>query len=351
MKASFEGVGFRYGAAAALEDVSFDVPDGAVTVVIGPSGAGKTTLLHLAAGLLRPAAGAIRFDGRDVGAIPAERRDVGMVFQSYALFPHLTVAENIAFGLRYGRRRAPGNEIERRVAETAALVDVTPLLARTPDALSGGEQQRVALARAVAPRPSLLLLDEPFSAIDAMLRRSLRTELRTLLGRIGITTLYVTHDQEEAMLLADRLVVLRAGRVEQEGPPLDAYRRPRSRFVASFLGEANLLPGEIASADPAAGRAAVRTGLGEIRIASSGDPAGTRGALLVRPEDLAPGEDGAAARVVEARDLGSHLRVIARLDSGERVIARLAPGADAAAGSTLRLAVIAGRGHFLRDGA
>ncbi len=247
MKVHVEGVSFAYGREAVVSEVCLELPEGGITVVIGPSGSGKSTLLQLLCGLLHPCKGKILFDDEDVTGVPTERRDVGVVFQSYALFPHLTVRENIAYGLKAGRRRysmrssrrrPSRRHLEERVWDAAALLSLERLLDRKPSQLSGGEQQRVALARAVAPRPSLLLLDEPLSALDARLRCAVRTELAALLGKLGTTTFYVTHDQEEAMLLADHLVVLDRGRVMQAGPPLDLYRRPATPFVASFLGEA-----------------------------------------------------------------------------------------------------------------
>jgi ABC-type sugar transport system ATPase subunit len=371
MKVELRDVSFAYGREPVLAGVSLALPEGGITVVIGPSGSGKSTLLRLLAGLLAPAAGAVLFDGRDVAATPTERRDVGVVFQSYALFPHLTVAENVAFGLRSARgRRAIGAElsgdragdqagdradtIARRVREAAALLSIEPLLPRKPGELSGGEQQRVAVARAIAPRPALLLLDEPLSALDARLRRSVRAELAALLARLATTAFYVTHDQEEAMLLADHLVVLAGGRVVQQGPPLDLYRRPADPFVAGFLGEANLLPAEVVGA--AGGRLLLRTPLGPIDLAGAA-PAEARGTLVVRPEDLelaagagsggAGGSGAGAAAVVAARGLGSYDRAVLRLAGGEELLVHLPPGGAPAAGSAVRLALRSGRGHFL----
>jgi ABC-type sugar transport system ATPase subunit len=331
MKVELEDLAFSYGREAVLRGVSIALPEGGVTVVIGPSGAGKSTLLQIAAGLLRPAAGRVLFDRRDVARVPAERRDVGMVFQSYALFPHLSVRGNIAFGLRTANRRLPAREAAGRVDELAALLGLTPLLERRPGELSGGEQQRVALARAVAPRPALLLLDEPLSALDAQLRRSVRAELGELLRRLGTTVLYVTHDQEEAMLLADHLVVLDRGQVAQAGLPLELYRRPASRFVASFLGEASFLgPGALGERPAAAAAAAAAV-------------------WVVRPEDLVIDERGKPATVLEARGLGPHDRVRLRLAGGEEVLAHLPSGTAPAPGSTLPIALKPGRGHRLAE--
>jgi len=236
------------------------------------------------------------------------------------------------------------------VAETAALVSVTPLLDRRPAALSGGEQQRVAVARALAPRPSLLLLDEPLSAIDAMLRRSLREELATLLRRVGITAIYVTHDQEEAMLLADRLVVLREGSVEQEAEPLQAYRRPRTRFVASFLGDANLIPAVVAGPGARPGLLRVESPLGAAEVEGATAETGARGTIVLRPEDLEIGSEGVAASVTEARGLGPYDRVTARLASGALLTLRIPAGALLPSGTAVRIATRRRAGHFLPEG-
>ncbi|HTQ79868.1 MAG TPA: ABC transporter ATP-binding protein, partial [Thermoanaerobaculia bacterium] len=239
MKVSLRGVTYAYGRTPVLGEgggLSLDLPQGRTTVVIGPSGSGKSTLLRVLAGLFHPQAGTVLFDGRDVSGVPTEKRDVGMVFQSYALFPHLRVRDNIAFGLTTSRHRRPRREVESRVAEAAELLALAPLLDRRSTELSGGEQQRVAVARAIAPRPALLLLDEPLSALDAQRRRTVRADLASLFSRLGTTVFYVTHDQEEALLLADHLIVLDRGRIVQEGPPLELYRRPLNAFVARFLG-------------------------------------------------------------------------------------------------------------------
>jgi ABC-type sugar transport system ATPase subunit len=348
MKARLENVSFDYGGEPVLSDVTVELPEGGVTVVVGPSGSGKSTLLQILAGLLRPLAGRVSFDGDDVTRVPAERRDVGVVFQSYALFPHLTVRDNIAFGLSAGHRfrrrfsrsgrRPTRHQVDERVWDTAAMVGIERLLDRKPSRLSGGEQQRVALARAVAPRPSLLLLDEPLSALDARLRRSLRSELAGLLRRLGTTVFYVTHDQEEAMLLADHLVVLDRGRVVQEGPPLELYRRPANPFVASFLGEANLLE-VVMNGEPQ-----VATPLGPMAWpAGSG---GGSGVLLVRPEDLAADPRGVPAEVMEARGLGPYDRVVLRFEDGSEAVAHLPADSAPPAGATLRVVPRQGRVHL-----
>jgi ABC-type sugar transport system ATPase subunit len=350
MKVHVEGVSFAYGREPVLSGVSLDLPEGGITVVIGPSGSGKSTLVQLLCGLLHPSEGRIRFDGEDVTGIPTERRDVGVVFQSYALFPHLTVRENIAFGLRTGRRRyslrtsrrrPTRRHMEERVWDAAALLSLERLLDRKPSQLSGGEQQRVALARAVAPRPSLLLLDEPLSALDARLRRTVRTELAALLRKLGTTAFYVTHDQEEAMLLADHLVVLHEGRVVQAGDPLDLYRRPATPFVASFLGEANLVEVEASPADATPGR--LETPLGPFALPG----ANGRGWLLVRPEELTEDPAGTFATVLDARGMGPHDRVVLQLQGGTEVLAHFPPETAPTPGTRVRIGVRTRRPHFV----
>jgi len=346
VKIAVRGVAYAYAEAPVLGGeggISLDLLEGRTTVVIGPSGSGKSTFLRLLAGLLHPTAGTVLFDGLDMAGVPTEKRDVGVVFQSYALFPHLTVRENIAFGLttlryrRDRRNRQPKSAVERRVMEAAALLALEALLDRLPAELSGGEQQRVAVARAIAPRPALLLLDEPLSALDARLRRTVRADLARLLAGLGTTVLYVTHDQEEAMLLADHLVVLNRGQVVQEGAPLDLYRRPADPFVASFLGEANLLPVTLKGGRPV-------TALGALDSTSGG---GAGRQLLVRPEDLIVDPSGVPATVVDSRGLGPYDRVVLRLPGGEEVLAHLAPGAALAVGADLRVALRPGAGHLL----
>lgn len=351
MKVRAEGLSFAYPgqpAGRVLSNASLELPDGRITVVIGPSGSGKSTLLQLLAGLLHPAAGSIWFDEQEMTGVSSERRDVGVVFQSYALFPHLSVRENIAFGLRTARRRfslrlssqPPQRRIDSRVWDAAALVGIESLLDRRPSELSGGEQQRVALARAIAPRPALLLLDEPLSALDARLRRSVRLELSALLRRLGTTAFYVTHDQEEAMLLADHLIVLDGGKVVQAGPPLDLYRRPATPFVASFLGEANLL-------DATGSEGTLETPLGRLPL-RRGQEAGT-GRLLVRPEDLEIGGSGALATVVESRGLGPYDLVVLRLEDGTELVGHLPPETAPAIGERVRASLRHRRPHFLPD--
>ena len=275
-----EGLSFAYGAAPVLEDVSVSVPAGAVAALLGPSGCGKTTLLRLIAGLERPARGTIRAGGATLSTprrvTPPEKRRVGMVFQEGALFPHLSVAANVAFGLPRGPGRAEA------AAEALALVGLTGLEERSPASLSGGQRQRVALARALAPGPDVLLMDEPFASLDPALRVDLRAEVAALLRRLGVTTVFVTHDQESAFVMGPQVIVMHEGRVLQSGSPAELYDRPASSWVASFVGDANLVAGRAAGdgADTIAGRVPLAR------------PAAAACEVLLRPEHLALEREG-----------------------------------------------------------
>jgi spermidine/putrescine transport system ATP-binding protein len=237
-----EAVTKRFGAFTAVDDLSLSVRAGEFLTLLGPSGCGKTTLLRMLSGFEVPDAGRIRIGGNDVTHLPPYRRNVNQVFQSYALFPHLTVRENIAFGLRM--QKTPKEEARRRVAEMVELVSLGGFEDRLPHKLSGGQRQRVALARALVPRPEVLLLDEPLSALDAKLRKQMQVELKRLQKRLGMTFVFVTHDQEEALTMSDRIAVMQGGRISQLGAPAEIYHRPRTAFVADFVGEANLLKAE-----------------------------------------------------------------------------------------------------------
>jgi sulfate transport system ATP-binding protein len=234
MSITTRGVSRRFGDFAALDDVSVEIPSGSLTALLGPSGSGKSTLLRVIAGLERPDAGTVEIDGRDATSTPTQRRGVGFVFQHYAAFKHMTVRENVAFGLKVARR--PKAEIRRRVEELLELVQLPGLADRYPAQLSGGQRQRMALARALAVEPSVLLLDEPFGALDARVRKELRAWLRRLHDEVHVTTVFVTHDQEEAMEVADRIVVMNSGRVEQVGGPRELYEHPANAFVMGFVG-------------------------------------------------------------------------------------------------------------------
>jgi sulfate transport system ATP-binding protein len=233
----------RFGDFTALDDVSFDAPGGSLTALLGPSGSGKSTLLRVIAGLEQPDDGRVEILGQDVTVLPVQKRGVGFVFQHYAAFRHMTVADNVAFGLRV--RRRPRAEVRSRVAELLDLVQLEGLAGRYPSQLSGGQRQRMALARALAVEPQVLLLDEPFGALDARVRKDLRTWLRRLHDETHVTTLLVTHDQEEAMEVADRIVVVNHGRIEQVGPARELYDRPRNEFVMSFVGPVNRIDGKL----------------------------------------------------------------------------------------------------------
>jgi spermidine/putrescine ABC transporter ATP-binding subunit len=275
------GVCMSYGSTPILHDVDLDVHKGELVSFLGPSGCGKTTTLNIIAGFLTPTRGTVSLGGQVVNDVPPYRRDTGMVFQSYALFPHMNVFENVAFGLRI--RRLPRREIDRRVDEALGLVQLEGLDHRAIRQLSGGQQQRVAIARALAINPLVLLMDEPLSNLDAQLRRQMRVELRRLQQRVGISTIFVTHDQEEALTLSDRLVVMNGGRIEQVGTPIDLYRRPRTPFVAQFLGHPNFLYGEVVERRGA--DVAVRVGRAVVRATYEGSlEAGAPVAVVLRAE-------------------------------------------------------------------
>ena len=284
-----EHVTKRYGEVTAVRDVSFRVEAGEFVTLLGPSGGGKTSTLRIVAGFLLPDAGRVLLRGERVDTVPPYERDIGMVFQNYALFPHMTVFDNVAFGLRM--RRVSRREIAPRVQDALALVRLEGYGPRYPHQLSGGQQQRVAIARALVIRPSLLLLDEPLSNLDAALRASMQLELRTIVERVGVTTLYVTHHQEEALSMSDRIIVMSQGVIEQSGPPADVYRTPTSEFVAGFLGRSNLLRGRVAAR--ADGLVTIETEGGlTVRAAGVEAAAGERVVLLLRPELVAIGPPG-----------------------------------------------------------
>ncbi|MBP8294510.1 MAG: ABC transporter ATP-binding protein [Burkholderiales bacterium] len=278
----------RYGEHMAVDGISLSIGQGEFVSLLGPSGCGKTTTLQMIAGFVEPTAGAIRIDGRDLLAVPAAKRGLGIVFQNYALFPHLSVTDNVAFGLEM--RQVAKAERTRRVGETLELVGLTGLSERYPAQLSGGQQQRVAVARALVIQPALLLLDEPLSNLDAKLREEMQVELLRIQRAIGITTLMVTHDQAEALALSDRVVVMNAGRIEQDGLPLDAYENPATGFVCDFLGKANRFP--IDRIDGAT----ARIGPLSLPLPAALAPRLQSGArILVRPEKIGFGAAGPAA--------------------------------------------------------
>ncbi len=297
----------KFAAFTALNDVSIDIDEGEFVCFLGPSGCGKTTLLRAIAGLDIQTNGRIEQGGQDISALPPSERDFGIVFQSYALFPNLTVIRNIAYGLE--NRKLPRAEIDKRVRELLELVGLTGQEDKYPAQLSGGQQQRVALARALATSPGLLLLDEPLSALDARVRVHLRHEIKQLQNRLGVTTIMVTHDQEEALTMADRIVVMNQGVIEQVGTPMEIYRHPATAFVADFIGKMNFVDGTVA----AAGR--VKLGEVELSCDTDGMASGAPVQVAVRPEDIiargvAADEANAFEATVEDLEfLGSSLRV------------------------------------------
>jgi iron(III) transport system ATP-binding protein len=297
----------RFGNFTALDRISLDVYEGEFVCFLGPSGCGKTTLLRAIAGLDPQTSGRIEQAGRDVSALPASKRDFGIVFQSYALFPNLTAAKNVAYGLE--NTSVPKAEIRARVRELLEMVGILEQGDKYPAQLSGGQQQRVALARALATSPGLLLLDEPLSALDAKVRVHLRHEIRQLQRRVGVTTIMVTHDQEEALTIADRIVVMNHGVIEQIGTPVEIYRRPASAFVADFIGVMNFMPAVVLRPG------AVRFGGLELACDVDGFPAGTRLTLAIRPEDIrvqsvTGTEENAVTVHIKAMEfLGSFFRV------------------------------------------
>ena len=307
----------RFAAVTAVDRVDLSVRDGELFTLLGPSGCGKTTLLRLLAGFYQPDEGTIRFGSRVVNGLPPYERGIGMVFQNYALWPHMTVADNITYGLRL--RKLPASEVRERLVEGLRKVNLAGFESRYPGQLSGGQQQRVALARALVLNPDILLLDEPLSNLDAKIRIQVRAEIRRLQQELSITTIYVTHDQEEALSLSDRVAVMRDGRVLQVGPPKELYERPRTRFVADFVGTNNLVPGEVQGGGT--GELLVRTALGPLRAVAHGAVSG-RCVLAVRPENVAldggPAGEGnrVAGRVSLVSYLGNTLRYDVQTEPG-----------------------------------
>jgi putative spermidine/putrescine transport system ATP-binding protein len=318
---SIQHVRKTYSENTVVQDFTLDVGAGEFISFLGPSGCGKTTVLRMVAGFEEPTAGKIVVAGRDITRLKPNQRNVGMVFQAYALFPNLTVAQNVAFGLKIsGMAKA---DADRRVAEMLDIIKlpVDQFGSRYPYQLSGGQQQRVALARALAPKPKLLLLDEPLSALDAKVRVSLREEIRSIQKELGITTIFVTHDQEEALSISDRIAVMYGGRAEQVGTPFEIYNRPATRFVANFVGTLNLLEGTVADAE----RGTVRVNDSEVSLKGklNGSKTGDQLALALRPEAISldphPGHDSRlSGRIAEVHFLGSVIRV--RIGVGDKIV-------------------------------
>lgn len=283
----------KFGSVLALNNINLSIKSGELFFLLGPSGCGKTTLLRTIAGFYTPNSGSIWFDDHEITKLSPHRRKTGMVFQSYALWPHMTVFQNVAFGLEQKRKRLPKEEIRKRAGEALDSVQMGAFADRKPNELSGGQQQRVALARALAIRPRCLLLDEPLSNLDAKLRNEMRSEIRRICKEFKLTTIYVTHDQKEALSIADRMAVFSKGEIEQIGTPMELYRRPRNCFVAGFIGETNLIPGRVIRAG--AGEALVGTKLGEFR-----------GALAEQEIEPKPGDDVSVSLRPESIRLKHH---------------------------------------------
>jgi len=330
-RVALAGVAKRYGAVVALEALDLGIEEGECLSLLGPSGCGKTTTLRLIAGFIEPTAGRVLIGGEDVTDLPPQKRAIGMVFQDYALFPHLTVAENVGFGLR--ERGASRRDIRARVAELLELVRLPGVEARYPAELSGGQQQRVAVARAVAYPPRVLLMDEPLGALDLKLREAMQVELRRVQQALGITTVYVTHDQTEAMSLSDRIAVMNLGRLVQLGTPRDIYDHPRSRFVAEFVGKINLLPAQVLGRD--GGWGLLDSGGARVRV-SAPALAGLAGGVTVavRPERLTllrAGTDVDGRNVLDATGVsqgfaGNLVHVTVRTASDVRLVVEARPG-------------------------
>ncbi|WP_342640387.1 ABC transporter ATP-binding protein [Rhodoligotrophos ferricapiens] len=343
------------GPVKALDGIFVDIRENEFFTLLGPSGCGKTTLLRMIAGFEFPTTGEILLHGEDIAPLPPYRRPVNTVFQNYALFPHMTVAENIAFGLQMlGRPKA---EVEARVSEMLRLVKMEPLRNRKTSQISGGQQQRVALARALAPSPKVLLLDEPLSALDYKLRKEMQVELKRLQRETGITFIFVTHDQEEALTMSNRLAVMSAGRILQVGSPREIYDRPAERFVADFIGETNFLEGEVVSL--ADGRASVRLKSGLMVDASLPEqflPSG-KVTVVIRPEhaEIVPlgGEHVLPGRVENTDYFGTDTRFDIALDSGERFILRRQNShdtvQDVSPGDRIGVTIDSGAAQVLKD--
>ncbi|WP_102957880.1 sulfate/molybdate ABC transporter ATP-binding protein [Mangrovicella endophytica] len=326
MKISLDAVSKAFDGFRAVNDVSLEVGSGRLVALLGPSGSGKTTILRMVAGLEFPTTGIIRFGEEDATNIPIAKRGVGFVFQHYALFPHMSVADNIAFGMEARKPKRSRDAIGARVAELLRLVQLDGLADRYPSQISGGQRQRVALARALAVEPRVLLLDEPFGALDAAVRRDLRRWLREIHDELGITTLFVTHDQEEALDLADEVVILKDGRIVQSGTPEQVTRQPASAFVMDFLGDTNRFAATVSGG---------RASLGALQLDAAGVPDGA-GTVYARPRDLAwsglSSRTGVPATVLRVLDRPDSRRIVAQTAAGEPVELDAAADAPVAAG-------------------
>ncbi|MFN8590650.1 MAG: ABC transporter ATP-binding protein [Thermomicrobiales bacterium] len=322
---SFDRIEKRYGSVVAVNGVSLTIAPGEFVTLLGPSGSGKTTTLMMLAGFEVPTAGEIYVDGDPIAAVPPYRRNIGMVFQNYALFPHMTVGENIAFPLQM--RKMSKADIVRHTAEVLALVGLPGYEARYPRQLSGGQQQRIAVARALVFNPRVLLMDEPLGALDKQLRERLQLEIKALHDQLGVTIIYVTHDQEEALVMSDRIAVMNEGHIEQCGPPTELYDEPATRFVASFIGESNFVDGTIASRDDHAATVAV-PGVGTLRaLCRPTTHVGDSAALTVRPEkifavteEVDDGMNAVAGIVEDVVFVGEMRRYVVALPGDQRLV-------------------------------
>ncbi len=327
-----EGVGKRFGEVAALDNVSLDIASGELLTILGPSGSGKTTLLKVVAGFERPDAGRVFVDGADITSLPPAKRDIGMVFQNYALFPHLTVRANVAFPLEM--RNVARADIDRRVAEALSLVELSGYEQRLPRQLSGGQQQRVALARAIVFNPRLLLLDEPFGALDRKLRETMQLEVRRLQRRLGLTTIFITHDQEEALVLSDRIAVMNKGTIQQVASTTEIYERPANDFVADFVGESNIFHGTVTEVG------SVTLDAGRRLLIGSNAGVGQRLGVLMRPERFNGGPNTFSGQVKEAVYLGVSFKLrIACNDGIELIVRQPARGSLPAVGTQVRVGI------------
>nr|WP_315528790.1 ABC transporter ATP-binding protein [uncultured Achromobacter sp.] len=343
---TIEGVSMRFGAYQALDHIDLDIQQGEFVALLGPSGCGKTTLLRSIAGFLKPESGRILIDGQDISRLAAHHRPLNTVFQNYALFPHMTVLENVAYGpRRQGASKAEAAERARAALDMVGLADFGP---RYPREMSGGQQQRVALARAIVNQPKLLLLDEPLSALDLKLRKRMQLELKHLQAKLGIAFIFVTHDQEEAMTMADRVVVMHAGRIEQVGAGTDIYRQPATRFVAEFIGDANFM------AFTSAGDDRLQLDAQGLRVPLGGKPAPARGVAVLRPEDLRLSAEASGhtltGAVTDVINVGSHSMIHVDI-GGQSVVARhggIAP-AELRPGKTVHLAFAPEHLHLIGE--
>ncbi len=347
---TLRGIVRDYGALRVIHGVDLDIADGEFLVFVGPSGCGKSTLLRIIAGLDRPSGGQVMIDTTDVTERSAAERGLAMVFQSYALYPHMTVRQNLSFGLE--NQRMARAEIDRRIAEAGRMLQIAHLFDRRPGQLSGGQRQRVAIGRAVTREPGIILFDEPLSNLDAELRVQMRVELSELHKRLRSTMIYVTHDQTEAMTMADRIVVLRAGRIEQAGTPLQLYNTPANRFVAGFIGSPrmNFLTGRIASAD-AAGVVVAVPGLPDISLPGIAGAAGQEAVVGLRPEHIGfVDAGGLPGTVTMVEHMGGESYVYVTLANGERLVARRPGQTRVVSGEAVQAAVLDQAAHLFHAG-